>query len=121
LDPYSHHGYGTVHTRRASPQWGEYAQGWSSWAWALCAHGPPSGPWALYCAYDSGHTQVKHHYGKVAYPSPSHLDKDPYDGWTAVVGVGLARRQLQQQGTGGPLGFSRFLCETGGLREANDA
>ena len=100
-DPYSPRGSGTGHTGGRGYLWGVCAQGWSSWASALCAHGPPSGPWALYCAYDSGHTQVKHHYGK-AYPSPSHLDKDPYDGFAGGERLLDEVGSLRRGGTGGP-------------------
>ena len=101
MDPYSHHGYGTEHTRGASPQWGEYAQGWSSWASALSWDDGAWPPWALYCAYDSGHTQVKHHYGKV-YLCPSHLDKDPYDGFAGGERLLGEVGSLRRGGTGGP-------------------
>ena len=47
-------------------------------------------------AYDSGASLAKLHYDR-GYPYLLHLDKAPY-GWTVVVGVGHAMRQLQQRG-----------------------
>jgi hypothetical protein len=118
-DPYSPRGSGKGDTWDRSPLWGGYAQGQSSWAWAPCGCGGLWGPWARGNAYDSRGYPRGLHCG-TQYPSQSHLGMAAC-GWSVVVGVGHAGKQLQRGGLGDPFGGkARVWGDLGGSTTTGD-
>jgi hypothetical protein len=71
-DPYSHRVSGTGHSEDRGGLWGAYAQGWSSWVWALCGYGGLWEAWVHASACGSERFLVKHHCD-TEYLCPSHL------------------------------------------------